>query len=131
MYKRQDDGPVRTNRERKSLAAERTLMEDAITYDDLSDQLNLVIESLWKRIEKSQAFGKTLTLKLKDSDFKIITRSQTLKQVLSKKEYLLTFSHQLLKANWSEGMKIRLVGLSISNFEKPEDTYTNQLRLDI
>jgi len=126
-----DDGPVRTNRERKSLAAERTLMEDATSYDDLSYQLDLVIESLWRRIEKSQAFGKTLTLKLKDTDFKIITRSQTLQQVLSKKEYLITFSHQILEANWSEGMKIRLIGLSISNFEKPEDTSSNQLRLDI
>lgn len=126
-----DNRPVRTNRERKSLAAERTLMEDANSYEVLALELDKVIEALWKRIDKSQAFGKTLTLKLKDTAFKIITRSQTMQRAINEKEYLLTLSHQLLEKNWSEGMKIRLIGLSISNFEKPEDTVTNQLRLDI
>jgi len=126
-----DDRPVQNDRERKSLAAERTLMEDASTYRELELELEKVIEALWGRIEGSSAFGRTLTLKLKDTEFKIITRSHTFPSTIRDRETLTLKAHELSRNNWREGNKIRLVGLSVSNFVTEQNTNSNQLRLDI
>ena len=88
-----------------------------------------------KRLEKAQAFGKTLTLKVKFQDFTQITRSHTQLDEIRTYDQLVELSFQLLEniqwSNFPEG--VRLLGITCSNFggEKSEESSPGmQLTLD-
>jgi len=127
-----DESPVRPNRKRKSQAVERTLSENVEDIDVLESHLQKIIESLFARIEKLKVSAYTLTLKLKFSDFKVITRSKTFPQPIVKKEFLHRQSFELLRLNYTGNKPVRLIGLTISNFkEDKRDNVNRQLSLDI
>jgi len=117
-----DDRPVKAHRERKSLGIERT-------FDPISDlsslQLTLdnLVEGFIARLDKSEAYGRTLTLKLKTAEFQIMTRSISKDFVLKEKEMVHQLAHELLEQNHKEGMAIRLMGLTASNFIKENDQH--------
>ena len=69
------------NRIRKSLGAERTYDTDITTKEEMVEHIRQVAEILIKRIEAAGSAGKSLTLKVKYSDFKQITRSKTHSQI--------------------------------------------------
>ena len=64
-----DDRPVRSNRIRKSVGGERTFHEDQHAPHDLRETLERIIEIVWERIERAEARGRTVTLKLKYNDW--------------------------------------------------------------
>jgi DNA polymerase-4 len=72
-----DNREVQPNRERKSVGAENTFEYDIDDPDEMLDELEKIGQTLYRRIEKSKAYGRTLTIKIKFSDFKQITRSKT------------------------------------------------------
>ena len=126
-----DESPVRPNRKRKSQAVERTLSENAVDLDSLKSHLLKIIDSLFKRIEKTNIKGYTLTLKLKFADFQIITRSKTFSKPIVELEFLNVQAKQLLNSNYEDGKPVRLIGLTISNFKEEDDKSSRQLSLDI
>jgi DNA polymerase-4 len=73
----EDDRPVRARESRKSISVEDTFFTDLVTQDELVAQLDRISMKLWERIEKSRAYGRTVTLKIKLSDFTIMTRSRS------------------------------------------------------
>ncbi len=75
-----DDRPVTPHRERKSIGAERTYETDLYDLDQLKERLTEVLDIMWKRCEAKNRKGRTLTLKLRFSDFSTITRSNTQNQ---------------------------------------------------
>ena len=105
---------VKPNRIRKSLAAERTFSENLSSEIFMLDKLNHIAEEVASRLAKSKVAGKTVTLKIKYSDFTLQTRSKTLPYFLSDKAIILETATQLLyqeKLNNS----VRLLGISLSN----------------
>jgi DNA polymerase-4 len=77
-------------------------------------------KELMERLEHSETTGRTITLKIKFSDFRQITRSMTLQKYIRDFDTLhkeVTGIRKLLKL---EGSRIRLLGLSISNLETEE-----------
>jgi DNA polymerase-4 len=74
-----DERPVRANRVRKSVGAESTFSLDLTDYDALATELRPLIEKVWHHCETTGARGRTATLKVKFSDFELITRSRSVK----------------------------------------------------
>jgi DNA polymerase-4 len=115
---------VKPHRIRKSLAAERTFLDNLTSEVFMLKKLELIAEEVSKRLEKSKVAGKTITLKIKYSDFTLQTRSKTLPYFVSDAAIILDTSKDLL---YQENLKesVRLLGISLSNLntetnKKPE-----------
>ncbi|MEN8704027.1 MAG: DNA polymerase IV [Polaribacter sp.] len=105
---------VKPNRIRKSVGAERTFRENISSEIYMLDKLNDIADEIEKRMEKSNSKGKTITLKIKYSDFTQQTRSKTVGQFLSKKKEFFPIVKELLYQDKLEN-SVRLLGLSFSN----------------
>ena len=110
-----DSRCVNPNYERKSLGCECTLEKDQSARTHLIIELYHVTTELIYRLEKSEFFGATLTLKLKYSDFTLHTRSKTVAHPLVTLEEILPLAKQLLAELHEKGRPVRLIGLTISN----------------
>jgi len=116
-----DDRPVKSERVRKSLGVERTFDEHLTSLEQLEDMLGKVMETFMARLEKNNSYGRTITLKMKTADFQIMTRSSSMDSPISDREKIEFIALQLLRDNFEEGMKIRLMGLTSSNFVEEVD----------
>ena len=121
---------VKPDRIRKSIAAERTFSENISSEIFMLDRLDKIAEELERRMEKSKTKGKTITLKIKYSDFTQQTRSKTIQEFISKKEEFMPLVKELL---YQEKLKnsVRLLGISFGNLdtEKKEPVWV-QLKFD-
>jgi len=128
---------VKPTRTRKSLAAERTFSENISSEVYMMERLETIAEEVEKRLTKSNVAGKTITLKIKYSDFTLQTRSKTLPFYISSKALMLEAVKDLL---FQEKMKnsVRLLGISLSNLNnekkeqqpEPEESIDVQLKFD-
>ena len=105
---------VKSNRITKSVAAEHTFDSNLSSEIFMLDQLETIASILEKRLKKHVISGKTVTLKIKYSDFTQQTRSKTLPYFVSDKGLILETVKELL---YQEKMKdsVRLLGISLSN----------------
>lgn len=105
---------VKPNRIRKSLAAERTFSENLSSEVFMLEKLEHIAEEVSRRLNKSKIAGKTVTLKIKYSDFTLQTRSKTLPYFISDKSIILETAKDLL---YQERLNnsVRLLGISMSN----------------
>lgn len=105
---------VKPERTRKSLAAERTFRENISSEVFMLERLEEIATEVERRLLKSKVAGKTITLKIKYSDFSLQTRSRTLPMFISSKALIMDTVKDLL---FQEGMKdsVRLLGISLSN----------------
>ena len=127
-----DERPVQPNRIRKSLAVERTSESDITTLSELENWLEDIIVKLKDRLDKSGKYGKTLTLKMKDSNFGIMTRSKSFSSALSDIDEIKSAALDLLRSNYESGKAIRLIGLTSSNFpSQSAKEEPSQLQLDL
>lgn len=116
-----DERTVNPIRVVKSVGGERTFEDDISEAGLLLEKLLEIADVIWSRIEKKKSFGYTLTLKVKFNDFRRITRSKTLEKRIDNIESLKGLAKELLLSTSLENKKIRLLGLSVSNFKnKPE-----------
>ncbi|WP_299121579.1 DNA polymerase IV [uncultured Winogradskyella sp.] len=105
---------VKPNRIRKSLAAERTFSENLSSEIFMLEKLEHIAEEVSKRLSKSKVSGKTITLKIKYSDFTLQTRSKTLPYYMSEKAIILETAKDLLYQDKMNN-SVRLLGISLSN----------------
>ncbi len=113
--------PVRAHRIRKSVGGERTFSEDIGSGAALRDTLENIVNIVWERIEASEARGRTVTLKLKFTDFQIMTRAASLSDYVSGKQEFAKVARALLEAELPLPKSIRLMGLTLGNLEGAED----------
>jgi len=123
-----DDRPVETSSERKSIGTELTYEKDLVTRFEIIAELYKVEKELMERIEHSGTTGRTITVKVKFSDFRQITRSKTLQNYIRNFDMLHQEVSEIRKSMNLEGSKIRLLGVSISNLES-DDCHDRQLYL--
>ncbi|EPR72463.1 DNA polymerase IV [Winogradskyella psychrotolerans RS-3] len=112
---------VKPNRIRKSLAAERTFSKNLSSEIFMLEKLEHISEEVSKRLTKNKVSGKTITLKIKYSDFTLQTRSKTLPYYVSDTSIILETAKDLLYQNKLNN-SVRLLGISLSNLntEKPK-----------
>jgi DNA polymerase-4 len=111
-----DDRPVDTNEESKSIGAEDTFQEDLATIEAMNEQLDKIAPIVHRRLTQNRLKGRTVTLKIKYHDFKIITRSRSFPQPTDDFSLILSTAKELLLSTEPEGVRIRLLGISMSNF---------------
>ena len=110
--------PVRANRIRKSVGGERTFGEDISSGPLLRETLDNIIDIVWESIERTQAKGRTVTLKMKYTDFQIMTRAKSLARNVADKTEFGRLARQLLDEALPLPLPIRLMGLTLSNLER-------------
>ncbi|MGJ8683234.1 MAG: DNA polymerase IV [Nonlabens sp.] len=105
---------VKPDRIRKSLGAERTFSENISSEIFMKERLVQIAEEIEKRLSKNNVAGKTVTLKIKYSDFKTQTRSKTLPHFIRNKDLILQTAIELME---QEGFResVRLLGITLSN----------------
>ena len=105
---------VKPNRITKSVAAEHTFFENLTSEIFMQERLERIAAELEKRLKKYNISGKTVTLKIKYSDFTTQTRSKTLPYFISDKGILFETVKELL---YQERLKesVRLLGISLNN----------------
>ncbi|WP_445718420.1 DNA polymerase IV [Flavobacterium sp.] len=112
---------VKPNRKIKSVGAERTFGENLSSEIFMEERLQSIAKELEKRLQKSKISGKTITLKIKYSDFTLQTRSKTLPYFVSDKNIIVDVAKDLL---YQERLKnsVRLLGISVHNLNNEEKT---------
>lgn len=113
--------PVRANRIRKSLGGERTFHEDISGGNALREKLEEIIEIVWERIAEKDARGRTVTLKLKFTDFQMMTRAKSLPRPIEGKAEFTEVSRAILDEVLPLPLPVRLMGLTLSNMEGEKD----------
>lgn len=121
---------VKPNRVSKSVAAEHTFNENLTSEIFMLERLERIAAELEKRLKKYSISGKTVTLKIKYSDFTTQTRSKTLPYFIADKGLLLETAKELL---YQERMKesVRLLGISLNNLNtEVKKTVVVQLKFE-
>lgn len=114
-----DHRPVQANHETKSISAEDTFSHDLDKGEELDEWLVQITKSAFRRLVNYQLFGRTITLKIKFEDFKQITRSTSFDTPITDVNDALHTTKLLLANTDLAGKKVRLLGVSFSNFNEP------------
>ncbi len=124
---------VKPNRIQKSVAAEHTFTKNLTSEVYMLERLGKIAEELENRLIRSKVAGKTVTLKIKYSDFTTQTRSKTLPYFIKDKVVLLSTVKDLL---YQQKIKnsVRLLGISVTNLnnqtKKKEEVMDVQLKFE-
>ncbi|MDR3567954.1 MAG: DNA polymerase IV [Syntrophobacteraceae bacterium] len=121
-----DDSPVEPCSAPKSVSAEHTLARDTDNCFELKKVLLSQAEEVGRELRKIGFKARTVTLKIKMSDFKTITRSRTLPEPFDSTDTLFAVGRKLF-ADLGPAGKVRLIGIGASNFFSGP----SQLRLDL
>ena len=111
----QDDRPVTPNRTAKSSGSERTYPEDLADLEMIRDELDRMARQAASRLERSALFARTVTLKIRYSDFTTITRSSTNDPPTRDPELLVEQTAVLLKKTEAGRRPVRLLGINVAN----------------
>lgn len=126
-----DSRQVEPNRERKSIGAEDTFIEDIHEIKNALEELPPLIEKVWKHCHKHNLTGKTVTVKIKYSDFEQATRSRTVETPMAGQDEILEISKQLLATVYPFRKPVRLLGISLSTLTRRDAYQSQQLAFDI
>ncbi|MDC7994903.1 DNA polymerase IV [Altibacter sp. HG106] len=121
---------VSPSRTRKSLAAERTFRDNIASEVFMLERLEEIAEEVERRLQKSKVAGKTITLKIKYSDFKLQTRSKTLPLYVASKDLIMEHVKDLLFQSKMEN-SVRLLGISLSNLNTEERKAAVEKTVDV
>jgi DNA polymerase-4 len=129
--------PVKPHRLPKSVGAERTFSENLSSEIFMKERLEHIAKELGKRLKKSGIAGKTITLKIKYSDFTLQTRSKTFPYFISDSTLILDAANALLYQEVLQN-SVRLLGISVSNLNtskakesKKEEIVSFQLKFEL
>jgi DNA polymerase-4 len=126
-----DEREVKPDRPYKSVSAERTFDVDYSQAEDLKRELARVAGYAWQRIERSEVKGRTVTLKVKFSDFSQITRSKSLPAAVPDFASFEAIGQSLLEALLPVPKGIRLLGLGLYSMVEEDASEPRQLGLEI
>lgn len=127
----EDNRTVEPERERKSVGAEETFLQDLYYRNDLENELLQIAGQVWKRAGRLAVKAKTLTLKFKYADFEQHTRSNTISGHFLSEGQVIAEAKKLLKKEGGFAKGIRLLGLTLSNFQQEADEVKRPVQLTI
>jgi DNA polymerase-4 len=127
-----DERPVKPNRERKSIGAENTFLDDIHALDAARAKMAVIVQKVWAACERLDMHGRAVTLKVKYADFRQITRSHTGEAPVRSAEDLERRALALLAPLFPAEKGVRLIGVTVSAFDAPgpEAGQLDLLRLD-
>jgi DNA polymerase IV len=114
-----DTRPVETEHETKSISKEVTFSRDENNGDRLRTTLRELCDGVGRQVRQAELAGRTITLKLRWSDFATLTRQTTLGHTTDQDAEIYAAALALFRAHWPVGRAVRLIGVGISGFETP------------
>jgi len=111
---------VKPDRPYKSVSAEDTFFDDLADGPALHAELERIGRHVWQRIEAKGLKGRTVNLKVKYRDFRIVTRARSLPRAIHDGEAFLAIGHALLDGLLPPARPIRLLGLGLSSLQDAE-----------
>jgi DNA polymerase IV len=125
----QDDRLVRADRERKSSGSETTFSEDLTDPVQIEAGVVAMADDVWAWCEKANARGRTVTVKIKWTDFQISTRSRSMEMAVQSREKLHQVALGLIRSAFPAPKGVRLVGVTLSNFQSQSGSEAAELPL--
>ncbi|HJP63874.1 MAG TPA: DNA polymerase IV [Mucilaginibacter sp.] len=114
-----DEREVQPNRETKSIGAEDTFPYDLTDIDEMYAEIDKIAQTVANRVQQYNLKGRTVTLKIKYSDFRQITRNQSFREPVGDLTIICETAKKLLLNTQPENARIRLLGVTLSNFGEP------------
>jgi DNA polymerase-4 len=124
-----DDRLVQPDRERKSSGSETTFSEDLTDPVQIEAGVIAMADDVWTWCEKANARGRTVTVKIKWADFQISTRSRSMPMTVQTREKLHQLALDLIRSAFPPLKGIRLVGVTLSNFQSQSGSAAAELPL--
>ena len=116
-----DDSEVVPDRPTKSISAEDTFAQD-VTLDETEEPIRRLAEKVWTASRKEARIARTVVLKLKTAEFRILTRSLTPAEPLASCEELIGIALSLRdRVELGSKQRFRLIGVGLGNFRDPEE----------
>ncbi|MES2096870.1 MAG: DNA polymerase IV [Pseudomonadota bacterium] len=110
----EDDRAVTPDRPRKSSGSETTFERDLVTSDEVREAVRRMADQVWAWCEKTRISGKTVVVKVRYADFRIVTRSKTLGAVVASPADLIGVAERLVNTLFPLRAGIRLVGVTLA-----------------
>lgn len=110
-----DDRLVDSSRLRKSVGIENTFEKDLKDIESMEEEVRSLLNGLEKRVNHSHFLGRTLSVKMKYSDFTICSRSFTFPEQIKSISSILPKAIELLHSAWDDSRSVRLLGVSVSD----------------
>jgi DNA polymerase IV len=116
-----DNSPVNPDWQRKSLGRETTFEEDISDIGEIKKVIHELSDEVSKQLRQYGLEGRTVTLKVRYDDFKTVTRSQSFSRLTKQFEIIYNTAMELLSRTQAGERKVRLLGVTVSNFPTPEE----------
>jgi len=114
-----DDRPVAVRQGAKSVSNERTFAVDVREAAEIRSAIIALARKVSARLRRKTSAGRTVTLKVRYSDFTTRTAQRTLPVATADADEIVATALDLLSGVWSPGVGIRLLGVAVSGFETP------------
>lgn len=108
---------VHENAPAKSVSNERTFATDIRVPAEVDGALNLLVAKVSRRLRNKELAGRTVTVKLRFSDFTTKTVRRTLAASTNDESVFLPVARELLHSAWTPGVGLRLLGFGVSGFD--------------
>ena len=102
----------------KSIGHERTFSKDTEDHQIILKRLDMLCQRIHKRIMQRQILFKTVTIKIRDETFQTHTNCKSWRTYTNRLDELLKAVRSLTKEHLHRTVKIRLVGVRVSNLTK-------------
>jgi DNA polymerase-4 len=117
LARAEDDRPVAADHLRKSLGVEITFARDLLAWEEVAPALEPIFAKLWKAYSRHGPTARTVTVKIKYANFKQITRRRSCIEAITSRAILEHLSLDLLQPQFPPPRGVRLLGVSLSNFD--------------
>lgn len=117
-----DERPVEERQLAKQVSTETTFDEDK-PITQMKADVHALCEKLWQQTLRKKRFGRTITVKLKTQQFKVITRSKTFDVAFNNPDDLEKVVLEILRDIYREMPRhlFRLLGVGLSSFSDEEE----------
>jgi len=131
LARAQDQRPVEPHRERKSVSAETTFLNDVTDRDHLDQTLAELAGEVWHWVEEHHQYGRTVVIKIKWANFEQSTRSKTEQSPIVEIADVRSIASELLNSIFPLPQGIRLIGIGISGFATEKVNRFPQIELNL
>ena len=124
------DEVITEHQDPKSIGNSTTFLFDTDDYEEIRNMIYEKAVDVSKRAQKEKKIGSTISLMIKDSEFRTFSRSETIKMPTNNIEDIYNVAIKLYDDNFN-GKVIRLVGVTLSNLSNIKDFYVQMSFFDI
>ena len=117
LARAEDDWPVVADRLRKSLGVETTFARDLLSWDEVAPALEPVFAKLWAAYSRHGLTGRTVTVQIKYANFQQITRTRSCSEAITSRAIIEQLVLDLLQPHFPPSRGVRLLGVTLSNFD--------------